>query len=274
VADAATLDPTDARLALRAAQARSAVDLLACSGNERRALEPFGTVLASDLGVPTDWSVQLTLAGPAVLRGVTLPVPGELAAAQAWASQRAAGRGWLLGLPDPVAARLDAAAHGLVLADDLPVLAMGRAAAAELEARGTPDELEIGPPHDLAELHAAYGGWMEDLALAEGLVCASDLTRARRRFLVGRLRSGRAREVVGCAMVWFAGGTAYLSGLGVLPQLRGQGFGRALAVEAARVGAAAPVDVVWMYATDAGARLYESIGFRPVGSLVRFGPAA
>ncbi len=270
----AALDSTDARLALRAAQARSAVDLLACSGDERRALEPFGTVLASDLGVPTDWSVQLTLAGPAVLRGVTLPLPGELAAARSWAHERAAGRGWLLGLPDSVSPQLDAAAHGMVPVDDLPVLALGRAAAAELDAPGAPDELEIGPPHDLAEMHAAYGGWMEDSELAEGLVCAADLTRARRRFLVGRLRSGRAREVVGCAMVWFAGGTAYLSGVGVLPHLRGRGFGRALAVEAARVGATAPVDVVWMYATDAGARLYQAIGFRPVGSLVRFGPAA
>ena len=266
------LDPIDARLSLRAAQARSAVDLLACSGDERRALEPFGTVLASDLGVPSEWSVQLTLAGRAVLRGVTLPSERVLAAAQAWAHERSAGRGYLLGLPEPVADRFDPAACGLTHADELPVLALGRADAAALEPPVPPAGLEVGPPHDLAELHEGYGGWMQDMPLAQALVCAGDLARPRRRFLVGRLRRGREREVVGCAMVWYAGGTAYVSGVGVLPHLRGRGYGHALAVEAARVGAAAPVDVVWMYATDAGARLYRKIGFRPVGSLIRFRP--
>jgi ribosomal protein S18 acetylase RimI-like enzyme len=145
-------------------------------------------------------------------------------------------------------------------------------AAGELAAPAYPDGLEVGPPEDLEELLAAYGGWMEDPGLAAGLVVASDLTRPRRQFLVARLRTPRATEVVGSALVWFAGGTAYLSGLGVLPACRGRGFGRALAVEAARVGASAPVDVVWMYASDDGERLYRQVGFRNAGSLVRYRP--
>ena len=258
-------DPTRARLALRAAQARPAVDLLACSGAEHRALEPFGSVLASDLGVDTPWSVQISLAGPALMHGPALPVPAELAAAQAWAVERSAGRGYLLGLPSQVSDRFDPAAHDLEAYDELPVLALGRAAAAGLEPSVVAG-LEIGPPQDLAELCAAYGGWMEDDALAAGLVVESDLGRPRRRFLVGRA-SG---NVVGCAMVWFAGGTAYLSGLGVVPAARGRGYGAALAVHAAVAGTAAPVDTVWMYATDAGERLYRRVGFLPAGSLVRF----
>ena len=95
-------DRTVARLALRAAQAGSAVDLLACTGAAHRALEPFGSVLACDLGVSEPWSVQVSLTGPAIMHGPKLPVPAELDAALAWARERSAGRGYLLGLPDPV----------------------------------------------------------------------------------------------------------------------------------------------------------------------------
>ena len=80
-------------------------------------------------------------------------------------------------------------------------------------------------------------------------------------------------QPVGCALVWFAGGTAYLSGLGVVPAARGHGYGAALAVAVARIGASAPVDTVWMYATDAGERLYRRVGFIPAGGLRRFRPA-
>jgi GNAT superfamily N-acetyltransferase len=274
VSDAPSGEPSDSRLALRAAQARAAVDLLACSGADHRALEPFGSVLASDLGVSTPWSVQISLAGPALMHGPALPVPAELAAARSWAADRAGGRGYLVTLPNQVAAALEPDRLGLELADELPVLALGRTAAAALEPPASPGDLEIGPPLDLDELLAAYGGWMEDPGLAAGLVVAADLTRPRRRFLVARTASGAGTEVVGCAMVWFAGGTAYLSGLGVLPACRGRGYGRALAVEAARVGAAAPVDTVWMYATDEGERLYRQVGFRPAGSVVRYRPRA
>jgi ribosomal protein S18 acetylase RimI-like enzyme len=265
-------DPGQSRLAVRAAQARSAVDLLACSGAEQRALEPFGSVLASDLGVDTDWSVQVSLSGPAVMHGPVPPVVAELAAAQAWAGERSAGRGYLVGLPRIVADRFDAAGSGLEVADELPVLALTRPDAAALAVPPPPAGLEIGPPDDFAELREAYGGWMQDHGLAAGLLVEGDLGRRRRRFLVARLRTGRVVEVVGCAMVWYAGGTAYLSGLGVLPGCRGRGYGRALAVEAARTGASAPVDAVWMYATDQGGRLYRHVGFRSAGSLVRFRP--
>jgi hypothetical protein len=234
-------------------------------------LEPFGSVLASDMGVPTPWSVQVSLAGPALMHGPALPVPGELAAARGWAAERAGGRGYLVALPSQVAGAFPADALGLEPADELPVLALGRAAAAALEPPATPG-LEIGPPQDLDELLAAYGGWIEDPELAAGLVVAGDLTRPRRRFLVARTAMSTGTEVVGCAMVWFAGGTAYLSGLGVLPGCRGRGYGHALAVEAALLGASAPVDTVWMYATDEGERLYRRIGFRAAGSVVRYRP--
>jgi GNAT superfamily N-acetyltransferase len=258
---------TVARLALRAAQAGSAVDLLACTGAAHRALEPFGSVLACDLGVTEPWSVQVSLAGPAIMHGPTLPVPAELDAALAWARERSAGRGYLLGLPDPVAAVFDPTRYGLRADDRLPVLALGRAAAAALEPVDVTG-LDVGPPSDLDELLSAYGGWMQDDALAAALIVHGDLGRPRRRFLVARM-GGRP---VGCALVWFAGGTAYLSGLGVLPAHRGRGYGAALAVAAARTAAMAPVDTVWMYATGAGERLYLRLGFQLVGALHRFGP--
>lgn len=134
-------------------------------------------------------------------------------------------------------------------------------------------ELEIGDAHDLSETIAAYGGWMTDFALARRLVCAADLASPSRRFLVGRV-DGRP---VGCALVWFAARTAYLSGVGMVPEARRRGYGRALTSAAARVGAhgdasARRPDLVWMHATDDGATVYSGMGFRRVDLHVRLGP--
>jgi ribosomal protein S18 acetylase RimI-like enzyme len=74
--------------------------------------------------------------------------------------------------------------------------------------------------------------------------------------------------VVGSALVWWSGPTAYLSGIGVLDGERGRGYGWALTAEAARVAVEeAPYDrpeVVWMYATDDGAELYSRMGFERI----------
>jgi ribosomal protein S18 acetylase RimI-like enzyme len=131
----------------------------------------------------------------------------------------------------------------------------------------------IRPPGDLAELVAAYGGWMDDIALARRLVVEDDLRHPRRGFLVAEA----GHRVVGCALVWWAEGTAYVSGLGVLAEQRGRGYGTALTIAAARMGAAGPAqagpaDVVWMYGTPEGAALYAALGFEAAGEEVQLGP--
>jgi ribosomal protein S18 acetylase RimI-like enzyme len=144
-----------------------------------------------------------------------------------------------------------------------PVYAMGVKAAVGM-ARELPAGLVITTAPDRADVVAAYGGWMDDLPLAELLVSDDDLVHQRRRFVCG-LVDGRA---VGCALVRWSERTAHLSGIGVLAAERGRGYGWALTAEAARVAVEdAPYDrpaVVWMYATDEGAALYSRMGFERI----------
>ena len=111
---------------------------------------------------------------------------------------------------------------------------------------------------------------MADDELAALLVVPGDIAHPDRRFLVARLDG----IVVGCAFMWFAAGTAYLSGIGVVEEHRGRGIGRALTAAAARLGAAPDngrdVDLVWMFATDDGAALYERMGFARIDADVLF----
>lgn len=71
-----------------------------------------------------------------------------------------------------------------------------------------------------------------------------------------------------------ADGIAEITGVGVLPSSRRQGIGaavtRALAADAARRGA----EVIFLSATDAAvARIYQRLGFRPVGTAMIAEPA-
>jgi ribosomal protein S18 acetylase RimI-like enzyme len=187
-----------------------------------------------------------------------------------WCRVRGGERGFRISVPVEEQSRI--AGFGLVAAVTLGVYAMPVS-----RARGLPavevNGLEIGEARDLTELVAAYGGWMTDVPLAEKLVCATDLANPCRRFLVGRV-DGRA---VGCALVWFAARTAYLSGIGILPDARRRGYGRALTNAAVRAGVEggaieARSDLVWMHATEDGAALYSAMGFQRVDDHIHFGP--
>ncbi len=114
---------------------------------------------------------------------------------------------------------------------------------------------------------------MSDDHLARLLVTPADLTNPRRGFLVASLDD----TPIGCAFVWWMAGTGYLSGIGVLPQHRGRGFGRALTTAATSLAATGPVDgptpdVIWMGATQEGASLYARMGFEHLDTEVRLGP--
>jgi ribosomal protein S18 acetylase RimI-like enzyme len=194
----------------------------------------------------------------------------EVDAGLDWVRTRAAGRGYRL-VAGTARGPWDHA--GLVVRDVLPALAMPGGDAARLH-RPVPPELELGPPRDRDELVQGYGGWMADDALARLLVTEDALTRPWRGFVVGRV----ADRVVGCALVAWAEGTAYVSGLGVVADLRGRGYGGALTVAAARLGAAGPPGgpaphLVWMHGTPEGAAVYARLGFRPAGEERQLGAA-
>jgi GNAT superfamily N-acetyltransferase len=161
----------------------------------------------------------------------------------------------------------DAAWAGLSVVDRIPVFATTAIAAKQIELAAPPD-LTLDDQPSFSDVIAGYGGWMSDRALAELLVVPADLERVDRRFAVGRV-DGR---VIGCAFVWYAANTGYLSGIGVVPELRGRGYGRALTAAAALLAArnpdGSPTDAAWMYATDEGAALYERMGFERIDTEV------
>jgi ribosomal protein S18 acetylase RimI-like enzyme len=195
-----------------------------------------------------------------------------LGQAVAWCQSRGGDRGFRISVPAVERARI--AEFGLVAVETLGVYAMPASRARELETIEV-DGLEIDGARDLTELVAAYGGWMTDMRLAEKLVRAADLVDPFRRFLLGRV-DGRA---VGCALVWFAARTAYLSGIGILPEARRRGYGRALTNAAVRAGVSgaaldARPDLIWMHATEDGAALYSAMGFEHVDDHIHFGPKA
>jgi ribosomal protein S18 acetylase RimI-like enzyme len=204
------------------------------------------TVSGADMGVPHPWGLRIC-AGDAV------PDPDDAAAAIAWCTRRDAGHGWRVSAPDSRSADwgdLEREERSGVFATDA-----GVAAAFPLV---VPDGVRLDHDPTLADVRAAYGGWMGDDLLAALLVTADDLAHPDRAFVVAHLHG----EPVGCAFVWWGAGTAYLSGIGVVERLRGRGIGNALTSAAAHVGAArAGTDVVWMFATTEGAALYGRLGF-------------
>lgn len=256
------MDPE--KTGVRLASVAALVARIGAHGPPPRARATVGGLEVGDRGVPTAWSVQAHVPGGMSLR------PETVSLAVAWCRARGGERGFRVNLR--AADEKALAGLRLVRRDVLPVYAMPADTALQLPDLGVP-ELDIGPPHDRDELVAAYGGWMRDLQLARGLVSEADLAEPARRFLVGRIHG----HPVGCALVWFAGGTACLSGIGILPEARRRGYGRGLTAAAARLGArgdpsGARPDLIWIHATEEGAALYAALGFRRIDVHLHLGP--
>lgn len=248
----------------RLARVAGSVAQLGAEGSPPRARARLGDIDVVDRGVHTRWSVQ------AYVPAIATSEEETLRDAMAWCVDRGGKRGF--GFRVRAAERTALLTRfGLVEREALPVYAMPASVAAGLDPTAIPGT-DLGVPRDLAELVAAYGGWMNDTALARGLLRAEDLLHPARRFLVCRI-GGRP---VGCALVWFAAGTAYLSGIGIVAGFRGRGYGRAVTAAAAVIGAQGgrehQPDLVWMHATDNAAALYERLGFQRVDVHVTLGP--
>ncbi len=250
-----------AQVATRLAGVAGQVALLNATGQPSRATSSFGPIITLDLGVATPWAVQAFVPDDPAS-------PEALAAALAWCRDRGGERGFRMNARE---AQLDRFTNlGLTVHERLDVYAMPDHVAGSL-AVDVPG-LDIGQARSRDELVIAYGGWMSDVPLARGLVTSEDLMHPSRRFLVGRVDD----EPVGCALVWFAAGTACLSGIGIRPGARRRGYGRAITAAAAKVGAegvgGVRPDLVWMHATREGAALYAAMGFEHVDVHVLLGP--
>ena len=247
----------------RAWQAHPAVARISASGAVHRALLDTGDVVAADLGVPHRWGVQATA-------GDVVPRDDQARTARAWCEERGTAGGWTVSVPERLATARPW--RGLRVVDTTGVFATAGPAAAAIPAP-VPDgvEIDVRPGH--RAVATAYGGWMDDEPLARLLVVPGDLRRPDRRFLVAAVDS----RPVGCAFVWWAMGTGYLSGIGVARGLRGRGIGLALTAAAARIAARGPAagvepDVVWLHATADGAALYARMGFVRVDTEMLLAP--
>ena len=223
-----------------------------------RDVAEFGPVVCVDLGVPHDWGVMASA-------GLEQPTDVDIERAMTWVRARGARHGARIAVPESEFEEQD---WGLAqVVDRLPLYATVAASAAAIPIV-IPDGLLLHDAAPHADIVEGYGVWMGDHTLAELLLTPDDVAHPDRRFIVAR-EHGR---IVGCAFVWFAAGTAYLSGLGVAEDRRGRGIGRALTAASARlaVSSGRDVDVVWMFATDDGAALYGQMGFQVVDVEVSF----
>lgn len=118
--------------------------------------------------------------------------------------------------------------------------------------------LDVGPDTSIDEVRSVYlPVFGADLA---PLVADAHLRAASYLHLVARLE-GRA---VGCAEVRWAAGTAYISGVGVLPDLRGRGIATALSAAATITARARCAGPVWLLAEPDVAPIYRRLGYAVV----------
>ncbi len=191
--------------------------------------------------LPYPWATQArALSAP--------PTPVALTAALAWLRSRSAA--WTVMTREP--------GHpvftGLTPWLTLPALVLRSLAPA-----ADPPGFTVGPAVDGAEFLSVYG---TELAPLLRVGAPDD------EYLVGRY----AGEPVACARVRWAAGTAYVSGVTVVPEQRGHGFGAAISTAATRRGADR-ARVVWLHAADRARPLYERLGYVHVEDHVLMVPA-
>ena len=100
----------------------------------------------------------------------------------------------------------------------------------------------------------------------QGLVAARAGGRAGFVHLVAVL----AGETVGCAAVFLGRGAAEVQHVVTVPEARGRGIGTAMVVAALRTAAARGLDTAVLTSSPDGLRIYQRLGFRPVGRIRRY----
>ncbi|MFZ0324372.1 MAG: GNAT family N-acetyltransferase [Actinomycetes bacterium] len=250
----------DIELADRCAAAGSEVVALAGSGAPWRRTDVVRGVQVAVLGNFSDpWAAQGLL---------TAGWPGDDAVAEVMAWLRRHGPGpFMVTIRDEDSADPRWEAVGLVPWSAEPVFADESTAAVTWPMHALEPQVRV--PRDAEEFIGAYNSWVEHEIAVRQLVVDDDLSDPSKRFLVIDVEGA----AVGSAIVRYAGGTGYVSGIGVHPDYRRRGYGAALTLAAARL-AARGTDVVWLHASEEGSQLYRRLGFRCVDTHIALIPAA
>lgn len=205
------------------------------------------------LPVPYAWGVQA--------RPMMEPTAVALAAALAWLDARRPGGG-------TVTTRAHLATRPVFADAGLrPVLVLGAMVrTAEPAAVRHVPGLEIGPARSVEEFRRVYASFGTDLA---AMIGPPHLAAPAYLLLVARLGGAP----VACAQVRWAGGTAHVFSVAVLPELRGLGIGTAISAAATREAAARGDVPVWLHAEAHVQPLYHRLGYRLVDDHVQLQPA-
>ncbi|MCX7028634.1 MAG: GNAT family N-acetyltransferase [Spirochaetes bacterium] len=134
------------------------------------------------------------------------------------------------------------------------------------------ERLDAGSPDDLVEL---FLGVQHDSFEPgkTGEPSAGEREQLRSRMRLGVLRCLLARldgVPAGAGSALPAAGLAEVAGIGTLPRFRARGIGSAVTARLAADLFATGTDLAWLTAgSDAAARIYRRLGFRPLGAFQR-----
>jgi GNAT superfamily N-acetyltransferase len=210
-------------------------------------------IACSRLPVEQPWAVRAAVMRP--------PTGAALGAAIGWLAQRSAS--WTV-ITRGVHADADVfVAAGLTAASVLQALEWQ----AELPALPTVARLEVVRATSAEEVRSVYVPvFGADLA---PLVTDAHVRALSYRYLVARLHG----DPVGCAQVRWAAGTAYISGVGVLPGVRGSGIGTAVSAVATALARARCSGPVWLLAEPDVMPIYSRLGYKVVDEHAHLRPA-
>ena len=118
--------------------------------------------------------------------------------------------------------------------------------------------LTIRPAATPGEFLSVYGAELAPL------VTPQHLGDPAHRYLVAELD----HRVVACAITRRLADTAYINGVTVVPDLRGQGIGTAISAAAAAAGDEIGADLIWLEALAKAQPVYRRLGFDVIGEHV------
>jgi probable phosphoglycerate mutase len=205
-------------------------------------------VPCTSFDIDPSWATRATLTGRA-----DVPGEAELDDVLGWLQARRPGS-W------QVRARIEQADDPVLCQRLVPVLELGVWITDRWPRYEVPDDCEIGEARDAGEFLTVFGAGLAP-------VIAGQIGTPSQSFLVLR----RQGDTIGCARVSLAGGTAGIYGVSVLPEHRGQGFGRLISA-AAIEHAVRATGIAWLHSEDTVAPLYEQLGLRRLTTHVDLEP--
>jgi len=205
-------------------------------------------VPCSSFDIAPSWATRATLTGRA-----DVPAEAELDDVLAWLQARRPGS-W------QVRARIEQADDPVVRQRLVPVLELGVWITDRWPRHEVPDDCEIAEARDAAEFLTVFGAELAP-------VITGAVGTPGQSFLVLR----RQGDTIGCVRVTQAAGTACISGVSVLPEHRGQGFGRLISA-AAIEHAVRATGIAWVHCEDTVAPLYQQLGLHRLTTHVDLEP--